>query len=64
MSLIRVTPFAGINGLHRLMDHFWRDSRFLAPTDSEEVQPVRRPAAPLQGFGPSQTTDVCGLEEP
>ncbi len=43
MSLIRVTPFAGINGLHRLMDHFWRDSRFLAPADSEEIQPVRRP---------------------
>ena len=65
MSLIRVTPFAGINGLHRLMDHFWRDSRFLAPTDSEEIQPVRRPISDVYETGDSLvfTMELPGFDK-
>ena len=65
MSLIRVTPFAGINGLHRLMDHFWRESRFLAPTDSEEIQPVRRPISDVYETGDSLvfTMELPGFDK-
>ena len=65
MSLIRVTPFAGINGLHRLMDHFWRDSRFLAPADSEEIQPVRRPISDVYETGDSLvfTMELPGFDK-
>lgn len=65
MSLIRVTPFAGINGLNRLMDHFLRDTRFLAPTDSEEVQPVRRPISDVYETGDSLvfTMELPGFDK-
>lgn len=51
MYLTRVTSFAGFDGLNRLMDHFLRDARYLAPADSEEVQPVRRPISDVYDTG-------------
>lgn len=65
MSLIRVTPFGGINGLNRLMDHFLRDTRFLAPTDSEDLQPVRRPISDVYETGDSLvfTMELPGFDK-
>ena len=65
MYLTRVTPFAGFDGLHRLMDHFLRDTRFPAPAESEEVQPVRRPISDVYETGDSLvfTMELPGFDK-
>lgn len=65
MYLTRVTPFAGFNGLHRLMDNFLRDTRFLAPAENEEIQPVRRPISDVYETGDSLvfTMELPGFDK-
>ena len=65
MSLTRVTPFAGFGGLHRLMDSFLRDTRFLAPAGSEEIHPVRRPISDVYETGDSLvfTMELPGFDK-
>ena len=65
MNLTRVTPFAGFHGLHRLMDNFLRDTRFLAPAGSEGIHPVRRPISDVYETGDSLvfTMELPGFDK-
>lgn len=65
MHLTRVTPFAGFDGLHRLMDNFLRDTRFPAPTCCEEIQPARRPISDVYETGDSLvfTMELPGFDK-
>lgn len=65
MHLTRVTPFAGFDGLHRLMDNFLRDTRFLAPAGSDEIHPVRRPVSDVYETGDSLvfTMELPGFDK-
>ena len=65
MHLTRVTPFAGFDGLHRLMDHFLRDTRVLAPAGSDEIHPVRRPISDVYETGDSLvfTMELPGFDK-
>ena len=65
MNLTRVTPFAGFDGLHRLMDHVLRDTHFLAPAGSDEIHPVRRPVSDVYETGDSLvfTMELPGFDK-
>ena len=65
MNLTRVTPIAGFDGLNRLMDHFLRDTHFLAPAGSDEIHPVRRPVSDVYETGDSLvfTMELPGFDK-